>query len=143
MSKRNLTPEEIAEAKKVFGDHIDYAKVNIINAKYLFFQPKSIIIAPNGNIYWPDEPGNLVKSGTLIAGVFIHEMTHVMQYQKGMNVLLKGFFLQAAKFLSLRFYNPYKFDYDSNRAFSSYNMEQQGDYAREIYFGKLPNTIIG
>jgi hypothetical protein len=139
---RGLTTDEIAEAKGVFGDKIDYSKVRIIDGKYFPFQGRDYVIAPNGNIYWPGECGNLAScGGPGTAGTFIHEMTHVMQHQQGVNVLVNGFFLQAAKFLTFGLYDPYKFTYDSSRSFSSYNIEQQGDYAREIYFNRLPNKI--
>ena len=139
-NRRKLTKEEITEARKVFGDEIDYSKVHVIDAKYFFLQGKEFVMAPDGNLYWPGECGNLVLCGK--NGLFIHEMTHVMQYQKGINVLFKSLLLQAARLLSFGLYNPYEFDYDPDRAFDSYNLEQQGEYAREIYSGKLPNTIL-
>ena len=139
-NQRKLTNEEIAEAKKVFGDKIDYSKVNVIDDNYFFLQGKEFAMAPDGNLYWPGECGNLVLCGK--TGLFIHEMTHVMQYQQGVNVLLKGLLLQTARIMSFGLYNPYKFVYDPNRSFDSYNLEQQGEYAREIYFGKAPNTIL-
>ena len=139
---RALTTDEITEAKSVYGDKIDYSKVRIIDGKYVPFQSDSVAMAPDGNIYWPGECGNLASCGGLpTAGVFIHEMAHVMQYQHGVNVLGQGFLLQAGKYLSFGLYDPYKFTYDPNRAFSSYNIEQQGDYARGIYFGRHPNKI--
>jgi hypothetical protein len=80
-------------------------------------------------------------SGGANAGTFIHEMTHVMQYQNGVAVLGEGFGLQTAKIMSLGIYDPYKFTYDPSRSFRSYNIEQQGDIARGIYYGRYPNNI--
>jgi len=139
---RALTDDEVTEAESVFGDKIDYSEVRIIDGKYVPFQGDNYVIAPDGNIYWPGECGNLSSCGGVgTAGVFIHEMTHVMQHQHGVNVLGRGLLLQSAKFLSLGLYDPYQFDYDPIRSFSSYNIEQQGDYARGIYFGRYPNRI--
>ena len=59
-NRRKLTKEEITEARKVFGDEIDYSKVNVIDAKYFFLQGKEFAMAPDGNLYWPGECGNLV-----------------------------------------------------------------------------------
>ncbi|MEL1600168.1 hypothetical protein V2W64_11120, partial [Acinetobacter baumannii] len=39
------------------------------------------------------------------------------------------------------YYNPYKYTYHPQKAFSSYNIEQQGEIARDICSGKLPNII--
>ena len=139
---RTLTNDEIAEAQKVFGDKINYSQVRIIDGKFVPWQGDGSVMAPDGDIYWPRECSNLaICGGVGTAGVFIHEMAHVMQYQHGVNVLGRGFLLQAGKFLSFGLYDPYNFTYDPNRSFSSYNIEQQGDYAREIYFGVQKNTI--
>lgn len=139
---RALTSDEVDAARSAFGDKIDYDKVRIINGKYVFFQGSGYVMAPDGKIYWPGECGNLAAcQGGRNVGTFVHEMTHVMQSQHGVNVLLNGFFLQAAHFLSFGLYNPYSFTYDSSRSFKSYNIEQQGDIARGIYFGRYPNNI--
>lgn len=139
---RQLTNDEISAAREVFGAKIDYSRVRIIDAKYVFTQSGGYAMTPNGNIYWPGACSNLVEcDGGAYAPTFIHEMTHVLQYQSGINVLMRGFFLQAAKFLTGTLYNPYSFTYDPARPFSSYNIEQQGDIAVGIYIGIYPNNI--
>lgn len=139
---RPLTANEVIEAKTVFGDRIDYSQVRVIDGKYVFTQTSNYVMSPDGNIYWPDACSGLATcNGGASLGTFIHEMTHVMQYQHGVNVLGQGFRLQAGKFLSLGIYDPYKFTYDPSRAFSSYNIKQQGDFARGIYYGRYPNKI--
>ena len=139
---RALTKDEIAEAQKVFDSKIEYSMVRVIDGKFVPWQGGGYIIAPNGKIYWPGECGNLATcGGGIYAEDFIHEMTHVLQFQHGVNVLGRGLLLQSGKFLSFRRYDPYKFTYDPNRAFSSYNIEQQGDIAKGIYRGKYPNNI--
>lgn len=139
---RSLTGGEIDVAKSVFGGRIDYSQVRIFSAKYFFLQGSEYAMAPDGNIYWPGECGNLAScGGARFAGKFVHEMTHVMQKQYGINVLLQGFILQAAKYLSLTIYDPYNFTYDPARSFRSYNIEQQGRLAEDIYRGTYPNNI--
>ncbi len=100
-------------------------------------------MAPNGNIYvnFSDYSSNYALESKFIQGIFIHELTHVMQYQRGIHVLLKGAFLQSAYYLTFKYYNPYKYTYHPQKAFSSYNIEQQGEIARDICSGKLPNII--
>lgn len=139
---RALTSDEIAEARFVFGQKINYSGVKIFNEKYFFLQGSNYVMAPDGNIYWPNECGNLaVCGGYGTATRFIHEMTHVLQAQHGVNVLWQGFLLQAAKYLTLTLSDPYSYTYDPNRSFRSYNIEQQGSIAEGIYGGKHPNNI--
>jgi RHS repeat-associated protein len=139
---RALTADEVAEARTVFGEKIDYDRVRVIGEKFLFFQDAARPMAPNGNIYWPGDCGDLAScQGGRNVGTFIHEMTHVMQQQNGVNVLLRGFFLQAGNILSLGLYDPYSYTYDASKSFKSHNIEQQGDIARDIYFGRHPNNI--
>jgi hypothetical protein len=62
-------------------------------------------------------------------------MTHVMQYQHGVSVFWRGLALHAAKYLTLLRYDPYNVEpYDPARPFRSYNIEQQGDIASELYY---------
>jgi len=116
--------------------------VNIHDRKFFPFQGENVVMAPDGDIYWPGACGNLATcDGGRNVGTFIHEMTHVLQHQHGVNVLGRGLALHAARIGSFGLYDPYSFTYDAGRAFSSYNIEQQGDIARGIYFGRYPNNI--
>jgi hypothetical protein len=126
----------------VFGDKIDYSNVTIYDKKFFPLQGENTVMSPDGNIYWPDACGNLATcdQGRHV-GTFIHEMTHVLQHQNGVNVLGRGFVLHAARIGSLGLYDPYSFTYDPNLPFSSYNIEQQGEIARGVYFGRYPNNI--
>jgi RHS repeat-associated protein len=138
---RALTGREVSEAKTVFDDKISYDPVRVINDKYVPWQSSNIAVTPNGNIYYPRAPADFVLAGGAMVQLFIHEMTHVMQYQHGVDVLGKGLLLQTAYYGSLGAYNPYHYNYNPNRAFSSYNIEQQGDIASRIYTRELPNNI--
>ena len=84
---RPLTEGEVALATDVFGDAIDYRRVRIVQRKWAFFQPRHVVIAPRGSIYFHPE-GSLYRDDFAAArlgdqGLFIHEMTHVWQHQKG------------------------------------------------------------
>jgi hypothetical protein len=139
---RALTANEVTEAQSVFGGRIDYSKVRIADGKYVFTQGSGYVMAPDGNIYWPAGCSDLATcGGGSSAGTFIHEMTHVMQHQHGVNVLGQGFLLQAGKFLGFGLHNPYSLNYDPSRSFRSYNIEQQGVIAEGIYSGLYRNNI--
>ena len=63
---RPLTPGEIALARSMFGDAIDYGRVRLVRRKWWPFQPKGIVMAPTGNIHFhPDEPAVV---GRFLAG---------------------------------------------------------------------------
>lgn len=139
---RPLVKDEVDAAKTVYHNKIDYDSVRVVDHKFVFTQASDIPMTPNGNIYWPGACADLVAcNGGMYQTTFIHEMMHVLQYQSGVNVLARGFFLQSARFLSFKLYNPYEYTYDQNRRFSSYNIEQQGDIAVQIFLGNLPNNI--
>jgi hypothetical protein len=71
----------------VFGDAIDYPRVRIVRRKWAFFQPRHVVMAPRGSIHF-HPAGSLYRDDFASArlgdqGLFIHEMTHVWQHQKG------------------------------------------------------------
>ncbi|OAL85018.1 hypothetical protein AY605_05115 [Acinetobacter sp. SFD] len=141
---RGLTDGEVEIAKKVFNDLINYNEVKIFNIPYLPWQPKDILMAPNGRLFVSQQvfAKDYSKCSIVMQGVFIHELTHVLQYQKHTNVVVKGFILQSAYYLSFKMYDPYKYKLINGKRFEQYNIEQQGDIARDIFFEKIPNIII-
>ena len=90
---RPLTPAEIALARTMFGDAIDYARVRIHNRKWAFFQPRNVTMAPMGHIHFHPDGGRYrddFAAATLdLQGLFIHELVHVWQHQRGIFLPLK------------------------------------------------------
>lgn len=79
LAGRPLTEGEIALAAGVFGDAIDYRRVRIVQAKWAFFQPRHVVMAPRGSIHFHPK-GHLYRDDFAAAalgdqGLFIHEMT--------------------------------------------------------------------
>lgn len=141
---RKLTEGEIKTAKKVFHNLINYDEVKIFNIPYLPWQPINILMAPNGRLFVNKEIfcKDYSKCSVTTQGIFIHELAHILQYQKHKNVVLRGFLLQSAYYLSLKTYNPYKYHLIKGKLFEQYNIEQQGEIARDIFLEKIPNIII-
>ena len=80
---RNLTSNEISLAKGIFQNSINYSNVKVHEDTYIFFQPNNTLMTPNGEIYAPKDVYK-ADYGVESSGfkcVFIHEMTHVWQYQ--------------------------------------------------------------
>lgn len=140
---RALTDGEIILAQSVFGALIDYQKVRVVNYPYVPWQTDDVFIAPNGFIFVGDKhyQDDFSQHGTRYRQIFIHEMTHVLQYQQGVNVLLKGALLQLLYYLSFKKYNPYKYRFDEQKSFWAYNIEQQGRIAEHIFLGRCKNII--
>lgn len=126
---RALTEGEIAMARQVFGDSIDYKKVTLHNHVYpltLGLQGAYTTIAPNGGIYFGRKQYREdFSSGDLRSQhLFIHEMTHVWQYQLGYPV----FWTRVP-----RIWMSYDYDPDGSRRLHEYNMEKQGDILADYF----------
>ena len=136
MTGRLLTDAEIALARSVFGDAIDYADVRIFARKWWPFQHRQMAMAPDGNL-WFSPKGSLYCDDFCERpldrqGLFIHEMTHVWQYQKGINLLLKR--------------HPFcRYDYTLKPgwALDRYGLEQQAEIVRHAFLIKRGEILAG
>lgn len=136
MTQRALTPGEVSLARSVFGDAIDYDRVTINQRKWWWFQPKRTTMAPNGAL-WFHPKGDCYCDDFCVRdlsdqGLFIHEMTHVWQHQKGINLILKR--------------HPFmRYDYaiKPGWALDRYNLEQQAEIVRHYFMLKNGFRLVG
>ncbi len=115
---RLLTTGEIQLAQSVFLSTIDYSKVWIHRESYLPFnlQDKNTAMTPNGEIYFRDQYcDDFSQTTDDLQHMFIHEMGHVWQREKGMNVIFRGL---------VSWMVSYRYTLDG-RLLSEYPMEQQ------------------
>ncbi len=162
MPRRPLAPHEIAEARLVFGDSLDYARAFVFEGATWTDFVDHIGAALQRRKRAPDTPnaitlGNtsdfpitirtsaeLIDKGDLNHMTWlIHELTHQWQYQNlGWRYLKDALHIQLKE--GQRSYD-YKRNFGShedalNAAFKSgqkfvqFNPEQQGDIARDYYF---------
>ena len=128
MKGRALTSGEIALARSIFGDAIDYGQVRLFNRKWWPFQPRNAAMAPNGNIYFHPAAGGWSEDFSLEPltrqGFFIHEMTHVWQAQKG-----GRFFLPLMRHPFCR----YDYRLRPGKPFRLYGLEQQAEIVRHRF----------
>jgi type VI secretion system secreted protein VgrG len=125
---RGLTEGEIAEARKIFFDSIDYAKVRVHNGEYLWFglQPDDTAMTPNGEIFF--NPKHFVEDFSkqeqeeLIW--FIHEMVHVWQHQLGFPVKWRG---------AIRLGLDYRYTLEGSKTLADFNMEAQGNVLADFW----------
>jgi hypothetical protein len=131
MHARPLTPGEVALARSVFGDAVDYAKVRLVEGKWWPFQPRNAAMAPMGDIWFHPAAGGWSKDFSKESlgrqGFFIHEMTHVWQAQKG-----GRFYLPLMRHPFCR----YAYQLKPGKPFSRYGIEQQAEIAKDVFLAE-------
>jgi hypothetical protein len=131
-----MTAREIALAQTVFGDAIDYAKVRIHRRKWWWFQPSKITMAPDGHLWFhPDSQlfcDDFCDRDLALQGLFIHELVHVWQHQKGI-------------FLPLKRHPFCRYDYSLKPGWKleQYGIEQQAEIVRHVFLLKNRVKVAG
>lgn len=123
---RPLTASEIELARTMFGDAIDYGRARVANRKWAFFQSKRYIMAPTGTIHFHPADANYCDDFGCASlhrqGLFIHEMTHIWQYQKGI-------YLPLARHPFCR----YGYSLKPGWGLERYGLEQQAEIVRHMF----------
>jgi hypothetical protein len=133
-TRRPLTPGETALARSVFGDAIDYTAVSLSNTKWAFFQPKRVVMAPLGCIHfhpkgtlWRDD---FAEAALVDQGLFIHEMTHIWQHQRGV-------YLPLVRHPFCR----YGYSLKPGQPLLRYGIEQQAEIVRHAFLLRRGATV--
>ena len=133
---RCLTPGETALAAAMFGDAIDYAQVRIARTKWAFFQPRETVMAPRGCLHFHPRGhryrDDFATSALTDQGLFIHEMTHVWQHQRGIVLPLAR--------------HPFcRYDYALRPGvpLPRYGIEQQAEIVRHVFLLRRGAVIAG
>jgi hypothetical protein len=125
---RLLSPGEVSIARLVFADAIDYTTVRVHARGYLPFglQAQHTAMAPNGQLYFPRAcfQDDFSRCDTGRRMWFIHEMTHVWQFQLGYPVRLRG---------AIRIGLGYGYTLAAGRRLADYNMEAQGNLLADYF----------
>jgi len=131
---RLLTPGEIKLALSLYGYSVRYNKVWVHFASYLPFnlQNPAQAMSPNGEMWFRkpryendfSNPRN--NSFIDVQHLFLHEMMHVWQHQKGMWVRIRGAFSWAA---------DYTYDLDKS-SLLEYGLEQQASIVSDYWLLK-------
>jgi hypothetical protein len=136
VTTRSLTSGEIELAKTVFGDAINYPPVRVHHRRWFPFQPKDVIMAPDGDI-WINPKGSLwredySKERLGLQGLFLHELTHVWQAQtrgRWYLVLMRHPFCR------------YAYRYQPGWPLERYGLEQQAEIIRHVFLLRHGQTI--
>ncbi|ELW9444550.1 type IV secretion protein Rhs [Pluralibacter gergoviae] len=131
---RSLTPGEILLAKTVFGNHIDYSKVRVHHGSYLPFglQKDEVAMTPNGELYfrhwYRDDFSQTLPD---LQNLFIHEMSHVWQREKGMNIIVRGLVSGMVNYryiLDGRPLNKYSMEQQAQIIADNFSLQKEGYY---------------
>lgn len=128
MTARPLTAAETSLARSLFGDAIDYDRVRVRRARWWPFQPRDTVMAPDGDI-WCHPAGQswrtcFAGAGLAMRALFIHEMTHVWQAQRG-----GRWYLPLIRHPFCR----YRYRLVPGKPFARYGIEQQAEIAADVF----------
>lgn len=131
-----MTPGEIALARSIFGDAIDYGPVRIRRRKWFPFQLRNVVMAPRGHLHFHPQGQSYCDDFSAAPlsrqGLFIHEMAHVWQHQSGV-------------FLPLRRHPFCRYDYalKPGLPLTHYGIEQQAEIIRHAFLLRKGAAIPG
>src|SRR6266496_42318 len=149
--ERPLTQGEITLARSVFGESINYSKVDVYSNP--FSKSESVTLGFANAILFADLKADMSKEVTSTRGHFIHEMAHIWQSQQGMwttmrgiamhvGATIKGFFkgLFSDKSISESIAAERQKLYDimsgEAKPLGQYNMEQQATAVERNFTGR-------
>lgn len=120
----------------MFGGAIDYARVRIARRKWAFFQPRGTVMAPTGSIHFhPADTqyrDDFSTAPPSLQGLFIHEMAHVWQHQRGL-------YLPIARHPFCRYHYTIRPGWPLVR----YGIEQQAEIIRHAFLLRRGERILG
>lgn len=136
--ERRLTAGEIALARSVFGDAIDYAEVKVKRRKFFPLHPRGTTMAPMGHLHFHPGAGHycddFADARLSLQAHFIHEMVHVWQAQK-----LGRWFLVLMR-------HPWcSYDYTLKPGWQleRYGIEQQAEIVRHAFLLRSGAAVAG
>lgn len=133
MSLRPLTSGEVRLARTMFGDSLDYGTIHISDGKCSVIQPPNTAMTLSNDVYMSTAYRDDYAQGSAEdRGLFIHELTHVWQYQnKVLNPVAEAVDLNLKH--KFNYAAAYPFFLEEGRDLADYGMEQQASIVQEYY----------
>lgn len=136
LEARSLTPAEVELTRSVFGGSIDTARVTVRRRKWFPLQPRETVMAPSGHLHFHPKTSlycaDFACENLQAQGLFIHEMTHVWQHQRGV-------WLPAARHPFCRYHYSLKPGWPLAR----YGIEQQAEIVRHAFLKREGAAVAG
>jgi hypothetical protein len=134
--RRGLTAGEVAIARSVYREAIDYSSVTVCRQKWWPFQPRDYVMAPTGHLHIHPESSMWSEdfSGEEMGmrALFVHELCHVWQTQRGVC-------LPLARHPFCRYHYSFRPGWPLER----YGLEQQAEIARHAYLLREGHRVAG
>jgi hypothetical protein len=136
--ERRLTAGEIALARSMFGDAIDYTPVRIRRRKFFPFHPRRVTMAPRGHLHFHPAASHYCDDFAAAAlhqqAHFIHEMVHVWQTQT-----------RGEWYLVLNRHPWCRYDYTIKPGWKleQYGIEQQAEIMRHAFLLRQGAQVAG
>lgn len=138
MTSRSLTPGEVALARSLFGDAIDYARVRVHNRPWWPLQPRRVTMAPDGDLWFHPQGGlfcaDFSDQPLHLQGHFLHEMTHVWQAQRSGKWWLP---------LMRHPFCRYGYAIVPGKPFARYGIEQQAEIVKHAFYLRRGRAVDG
>jgi Domain of unknown function (DUF4157) len=134
-TERLLTDYEKVEARRVFGNNLNYDSITVVEDPLMTIGFSSWKVVSNtartlpSSIYFP--PGSS-KTSNFMAWL-IHELTHSWQYQHGTSIAKTLWHSLNTSNYAYGGEAGLRQAYTSGKSFSSFNTEAQGDICRDYY----------
>ena len=132
---RPLTAGERRLATDIFGDALDLDAVRIHRRKWWPLQPRNVVMAPQGHIWFHPQDGlwrdDFSSASARLQALFVHELTHVWQHQRGLCLLIRR--------------HPFcRYDYriEAGRPLARYGIEQQAMIVEHAFVARLAGQPI-
>ncbi|WP_253717572.1 vgr related protein [Sphingomonas sp. AP4-R1] len=131
-----MTEGERALAAQAFGSTLDPARARIHRARWWPFQPRNVVMAPDGDIWVPPDDAlwreDYATAEWNVRALFVHELTHVWQHQSGL-------------FLPLRRHPFCRYTYDlvPGRPLEAYGIEQQAMIVQHGWWRRAHGEELG
>jgi hypothetical protein len=135
---RPLTAGEIALARSIFGEAIDYARVTIRRRKFFALHQRKVTMAPMGHLHFhPEAPhycDDFAAAPLHHQAHFIHELVHVWQTQR-----------LGRWHLLLRRHPWCRYDYAIRPGWrlTQYGIEQQAEIVRHAFLLRNGARVAG
>lgn len=111
----------------MFGDAIDYAAIRIHRRRWWPLQPANVCMSPDGDLWLPPTghwPDDFATATPPLQALFIHELTHVWQAQRG-----GRWYLPLARHPFCR----YSYRLKPGKPFRRYGIEQQAEIVADAW----------
>ncbi|MGM0423163.1 MAG: hypothetical protein ACQEQL_08735 [Pseudomonadota bacterium] len=133
--KRPLTAGEIQLARTIFGEKLDYDKITVVNRRF------GLLAHKNGgrtfmntlNASGTANCADFSKEGPGKQAFFLHEMTHIWQYQSNCLDLTKKVIKDVAKHNFNYHSTAYMYHLDEKMPFEKYGHEQQASIVEDFF----------